>query len=100
MDYALEILEDELNEICQMQYSPKLATDEITFKQRIISLNKAIEKVKKLNIDDVSKRLFSVSYLGRDERGEIVKGVEIVAESEEHAMRLIKEINNTREIYI
>ena len=51
------------------------------------------------NIANVSKRLFMVSYLGKDEMGEIVKGVEIVAESEEHAMRLIKEVNNTREIY-
>jgi len=43
MKYAIDILTDELNELCQMQHSPKFATDEITFKQRRISLEKAIQ---------------------------------------------------------
>ena len=47
----------------------------------------------------VSRRLFLVTFLGKDEHGEIVKGVEIMAESSENAMNLIKEISMSREIY-
>ena len=47
----------------------------------------------------VSRRLFLVTFLVKDEYGEIVKGVEIMAESSENAMNLIKEISMSREIY-
>ena len=48
---------------------------------------------------DAIKRLFSVTYLGKDERGEIVKSIEIMAESSDHAMKMIKDVSNSREIY-
>jgi hypothetical protein len=47
----------------------------------------------------VSRRLFLVTFLGKDERGEIVKGIEVMADSSEDAMNLIKEIQISREIY-
>lgn len=47
----------------------------------------------------VSRRLFLVTFLGKDERGEIVKGIEVMADSSEDAMNLIKEISMSREIY-
>ena len=47
----------------------------------------------------VSRRLFLVTFLGKDERGEIVKGIEVMADSSENAMNLIKEISMSREIY-
>jgi hypothetical protein len=47
----------------------------------------------------VSRRLFLVSFLGKDERGEIVKGIEVMAESSEQAMDLIKQVSISREIY-
>ena len=47
----------------------------------------------------VSRRLFLVTFLGKDERGEIVKGIEVMAESSEDAINLIKEISMSREIY-
>ena len=50
-------------------------------------------------LDPVSKRLFEVSYFGEDEYGSIIKGVEIVAESEEDAMSKAKEINRSEAIY-
>jgi hypothetical protein len=52
-----------------------------------------------LNIGAVSRRLFLVTFLGKDERGEIVKGIEVMADSSEDAMNLIKEISISREIY-
>lgn len=45
MEYAIDILKDELNELCQMQYSPKLRIDEITFKQRRIDLERALSEL-------------------------------------------------------
>ena len=53
----------------------------------------------KLPICGVSKRLFSVTFLGKDERGEIVKAIEVMAENSEYAMDLIKQISMSREIY-
>ena len=50
-------------------------------------------------LGDVSRRLFLVTFLGKDERGEIVKGIEVMADSSEDAMNLIKEISMSREIY-
>jgi hypothetical protein len=50
-------------------------------------------------LGDVSRRLFLVSFLGKDERGEIVKGIEVMAESSEQAMDLIKQVSISREIY-
>jgi hypothetical protein len=47
----------------------------------------------------VSRRLFLVTFLGKDERGEIVKGIEVMAESSEQAMDLIKQVSMSREIY-
>jgi hypothetical protein len=47
----------------------------------------------------VSRRLFLVSFLGKDERGEIVKGIEVMAVSSEQAMDLIKQVSISREIY-
>lgn len=47
----------------------------------------------------VSRRLFLVTFLGKDECGEIVKGIEVMADSSEDAMNLIKEISMSREIY-
>lgn len=47
----------------------------------------------------VSRRLFLVTFLGKDEYGEIVKGIEVMADSSEDAMNLIKEISMSREIY-
>ena len=52
-----------------------------------------------LNIGAVSRRLFLVSFLGKDERGEIIKGIEVMAESSEQAMDLIKQVSKSREIY-
>jgi hypothetical protein len=52
-----------------------------------------------LGIGAVSRRLFLVTFLGKDERGEIVKGIEVMADSSEDAMNLIKEISMIREIY-
>jgi hypothetical protein len=49
LDYAIDILKDDLSEICEMQYSPKYATDEITFKKRRQSIELAIEKLTKAN---------------------------------------------------
>lgn len=46
-----------------------------------------------------NKRLFLVTFLGKDERGEIVKGIEVMADSPEDAMNLIKEISVSKEIY-
>ena len=43
--------------------------------------------------------MFLVSFLGKDERGEIVKGIEVMADSSEDAMNLIKEISISRDIY-
>ena len=53
----------------------------------------------KLPICGVSKRLFLVTFMGRDEQGEIVKGIEIMANGSEDAINLIKEISMSREIY-
>jgi len=47
----------------------------------------------------VSRRLFLVTFLGKDERGEIVKGIEIMAESSKQAMDLIKQVSMSKEIY-
>ena len=52
-----------------------------------------------LSQHDVSRRLFLVTFLGKDELGEIVKGIEVMAHSSEDAMNLIKEISMSREIY-
>jgi len=48
---------------------------------------------------DVSRRLFLVTFLGKDERGEIVKGIEVMAENSEQAIDLIKQVSISREIY-
>lgn len=50
-------------------------------------------------IQNVSKRLFLVTFLGKDERGEIVKGIEVMAESSEQAIDLIKQVSISSEIY-
>lgn len=52
-----------------------------------------------LNIAVVTNRLFLVSFLGRDERGLIVRGIEIMAESSEHALQLVKDVSASTEIY-
>lgn len=52
-----------------------------------------------LNKTDVSRRLFLVTFLGKDEREGIVKGIEVMADSPEDAMNLIKEVSMSREIY-
>jgi hypothetical protein len=57
------------------------------------------EQKPQLNIGAVSRRLFLVTFLGKDERGEVVKGIEVMADSSEDAMNLIKEISMSREIY-
>ena len=46
LGYAIDILEDDLRELCGMQYSPKYSTDEITFKKRLKSLESAIKILK------------------------------------------------------
>ena len=45
------------------------------------------------------KKVFTVTFLGRDERGFIVKGIDILAESSEHAIELVKEISRVHVIY-
>lgn len=47
----------------------------------------------------VSRRLFLVTFLGKDELGEIVKGIEVMAETSEQAMDLIKQVSMSREVY-
>ena len=67
MNYAIDILKDELNELCQMQYSPKLSINELTFKERRISLEKAIDELTKgqtLPIQNVSKSATQVKSSG------------------------------------
>jgi len=54
-------------------------------------------KKDKTNISN--KHLFSVAYLGKDEFGEIVQSIEIMAKNSEDAMKLIEDISNSREIY-
>lgn len=55
MDYALEILKDELKEIHEMQQNLLEATDEITFEKRRGSLEEAIKKVDN-NVDFADER--------------------------------------------
>jgi len=52
-----------------------------------------------LNIAVVTNRLFLVSFLGKDERGLLVRGIQIMAESSEHALQLIRDISKSNEIY-
>lgn len=73
MDYALEILKDELNEICEMQHSLLEATDKITFEKRKTSLQEAIIKVENnVVLADASNRCehFADQWF-RDERGDL-----------------------------
>ncbi len=53
----------------------------------------------KLSVGDVNRRLFLVTFLGKDECGEIVKGIEVMAENSEQAMDLIKQVSMSSEIY-
>ena len=50
-------------------------------------------------LDPVIKRSFMVSYLGTDDQGQIVKGIEVVAENESRAIEKVLEINCAKEIY-
>ena len=50
-------------------------------------------------LDPVIKRSFMVSYLGTDDQGQIVKGIEVVAEDESRAIEVVLEVNGAREIY-
>ncbi len=43
LDYAIDILKDDLSEIYQMQYITRLALDEIIFKERRLSLELSIK---------------------------------------------------------
>jgi hypothetical protein len=49
LDYAIDILEDDLNELRQMQAVPKYAMDGKLYIDRTKSLHAAIEKLKKAN---------------------------------------------------
>jgi len=44
-------------------------------------------------------RIFNVTFRGKDERGEIIKGIDVVAESSEQAMDLIRQVSASNEIY-
>ena len=45
------------------------------------------------------KKIFSVAYLGKDERGEIIKSIEVLAESSEKALEQVMEVSKSRTIY-
>ena len=47
----------------------------------------------------MAKKLFLVTFLWSDEYGEIIKGIEIMAESSYDAIDLIKQISASKEIY-
>ena len=47
----------------------------------------------------VMRRLFLVTYLGTDEKGDIVKGVEIMAKNSKEALQLIAEVSKSKEVY-
>lgn len=91
---AIEILEYHqewrLGKRKDMIHEPKKLTE---------ALDIALREVKKIRLDAVSRRLFLVAFLGKDERGEIVKGIEVMADSSEDAMNLVNEISMSREIY-
>ncbi len=83
MDYALEILKDELKEIHEMQQNLLEATDEITFEKRRISLEEAIMKVENhVVLADVIVPKGTVCGCGTDEicgicyksKGYVMKG--------------------------
>jgi len=51
-------------------------------------------------LSEVGKvRIFNITFRGKDERGEIIKGIDVVAESSEQAMDLIRQVSASNEIY-
>ena len=66
-------------------------------------LDASLEKLNSVEynevLDPVIKRSFMVSYLGTDDQGQIVKGIEVVAENESRAIEKVLEINCAKEIY-
>lgn len=91
---AIKILEDfqawRLGKRNDFMHAPKTLTE---------ALDVVLRDVKGDRVEAVSRRLFLVTFLGKDERGEIVKGIEVMADSSEDAMDLIKEISMSSEIY-
>ncbi len=57
------------------------------------------QKDKALSQDAVIRRLFSVTFLGADEYGYIVKSIEVMAESSDEAMDLVSQVSKSSEIY-
>ncbi len=45
------------------------------------------------------EQLYEVTYLGKDDQGYIVKGVKIMATSEDNALEIIKDIRFSTEVY-
>ena len=45
------------------------------------------------------EQLYEVTYLGKDDQGYIVKGVKIMATSEDDALEIIKDIRFSTEVY-
>lgn len=79
----------ELGGYVSIQEKHKLASDIMNYARR------HHEKLLKI----FNEKLFLVSFLGNDERGDIVKGIKVFANSSEEAMDLIKQVNNSREVY-
>ena len=46
-----------------------------------------------------NKKIYTVSYLGYDKVGQIVKSVDIVASSVTNAIKQVKDISNALEVY-
>jgi hypothetical protein len=79
-----------------------LVADSDAKRNRIMDLEDELEALKQgqsLPIDSVSKRSFAVSYMGKDEHGDIIKSIEVVEENESKAIEKVLEVNRSRDIY-
>ena len=66
------------------------------YKDRIPELVKALNQVNNGVLDDVNKRAFNVTYLANDE---IIKGLTVLADSEEEAMHKALLLRGSKDIY-